>query len=58
MADAPTLIGWERAFMAAEKVKERLRRAIKAIPSIWMTLRLKIEQSVMERVHTGRVADA
>src|ERR1700691_3446999 len=32
MADAAlTLIGWERALMAAEKVKERLRRATKAL---------------------------
>src|SRR5437667_12581123 len=28
---APTLIGWERALMAAERVKERLRRATKAL---------------------------
>ncbi len=26
-----TLVGWERALMAAEKVKERLRRAIRAL---------------------------
>src|SRR5256885_14923305 len=32
MADAASgLIGWERALMAAEKVKERLRRATKAL---------------------------
>src|ERR1700730_15375876 len=32
MADAPVApIGWERALMAAEKVKERLRRATKAL---------------------------
>src|ERR1700737_1316856 len=32
MADAAAgLIGWERALMAAEKVKERLRRATKAL---------------------------
>ena len=32
MADAEAgLIGWERALMAAEKVKERLRRATKAL---------------------------
>src|SRR6266481_9954694 len=32
MADATaTRIGWERALMAAEKVKERLRRATKAL---------------------------
>ena len=32
MADAAVgLIGWERALMAAEKVKERLRRATKAL---------------------------
>jgi Uncharacterised nucleotidyltransferase len=32
MADAAAgLVGWERALMAAEKVKERLRRAIKAL---------------------------
>jgi Uncharacterised nucleotidyltransferase len=32
MADAPVLpIGWERALMAAEKVKERLRRATRAL---------------------------
>src|SRR5277367_2389346 len=32
MADATiTPIGWERALMAAEKVKERLRRATKAL---------------------------
>ncbi|MBY0526575.1 MAG: nucleotidyl transferase AbiEii/AbiGii toxin family protein [Gemmataceae bacterium] len=32
MADALTgLIGWERALMAAEKVKERLRRATRAL---------------------------
>src|SRR5437016_4789015 len=32
MADAATTpIGWERALMAAEKVKERLRRAVKAL---------------------------
>ena len=32
MADATVgLIGWERALMAAEKVKERLRRAVKAL---------------------------
>src|SRR5450755_1487023 len=32
MADvAATQIGWERALMAAEKVKERLRRATKAL---------------------------
>src|SRR5438067_2334746 len=30
MADA-VIIGWERALMAAEKVKERLRRATKAL---------------------------
>src|SRR5262245_12659122 len=30
MADG-TLVGWERALMAAEKVKERLRRATKAL---------------------------
>src|SRR2546425_8123909 len=28
---AVALIGWERALMAAEKVKERLRRAVKAL---------------------------
>lgn len=28
---APSLIGWERAILAAEKVKERLRRATKAL---------------------------
>src|SRR5437773_8702060 len=28
---APTLIGWERALMAAEKVKERLHRATTAL---------------------------
>src|SRR5438105_329199 len=34
MADAAiTPIGWERALMAAEKVKERLRRATKALES-------------------------
>src|SRR5271155_438885 len=27
------IVGWERALMAAEKVKERLRRAIKALDS-------------------------
>src|SRR5260221_14232190 len=32
MADAAAgLVGWERALMAAEKVKERLRRATKAL---------------------------
>src|ERR1700694_107225 len=32
MADTTVApIGWERAFMAAEKVKERLRRATKAL---------------------------
>src|SRR3989441_2078605 len=32
MADAAAgLIGWERALMASEKVKERLRRATKAL---------------------------
>src|SRR5882724_5731249 len=32
MAEAATeLIGWERALMAAEKVKERLRRATRAL---------------------------
>ena len=32
MADAAAgLIGWERALLAAEKVKERLRRATKAL---------------------------
>src|SRR5258707_15098610 len=32
MADAAVIpIGWERALMAAEKVKERLRRATKAL---------------------------
>jgi hypothetical protein len=25
------VVGWERALMAAERVKERLRRAIKAL---------------------------
>jgi hypothetical protein len=34
MADSTVaLIGWERALMAAEKVKERLRRATKALES-------------------------
>jgi hypothetical protein len=28
---APTLTGWERALMAAEKVKDRLRRAVTAL---------------------------
>src|SRR5262249_6362549 len=27
----PVLVGWERALMAGEKVKERLRRATKAL---------------------------
>src|SRR4051812_33999189 len=27
----PTLTGWERALMAAEKVKDRLRRAVTAL---------------------------
>src|SRR5688572_25647189 len=31
MANAPAPIGWERALLAAEKVKERLRRAAKAL---------------------------
>src|ERR1700730_5254748 len=32
MADAAAgVVGWERALMAAEKVKERLRRATKAL---------------------------
>ena len=31
MAEAVELIGWERALMAAEKVKERLRRATRAL---------------------------
>src|SRR5437667_9574869 len=30
---AATPVGWERALMAAEKVKERLRRATKALDS-------------------------
>jgi hypothetical protein len=29
--DQPVIVGWERALMAAEKVKERLRRATKAL---------------------------
>src|SRR5258708_7019644 len=35
MADAAAIpIGWERALMAAEKVKERLRRATKALDAV------------------------
>ena len=31
--DQPIIVGWERALMAAEKVKERLRRATRALDS-------------------------
>jgi hypothetical protein len=54
MADAAlTPVGWERALMAAEKVKERLRRATKAIEAAGVPYAVAGGNAVAEWV--GRV---
>src|ERR1700691_1519522 len=54
MADAaPTLMGWERALMAAQKVKERLRRAITALEAAGVPYAVAGGNAVAEWV--GRV---
>src|SRR5206468_12533354 len=54
MADAATeLVGWERALMAAEKVKERLRRATRALDAAGVPYAVAGGNAVAEWV--GRV---
>src|SRR5260221_4403941 len=54
MADAAAgLVGWERALMAAEKVKERLRRATKALEQAGVAYAVAGGNAVAEWV--GRV---
>ncbi len=50
-----SLIGWERALMAAEKVKERLRRATKALEQAGVAYAVAGGNAVAEWV--GRVDD-
>src|SRR5271169_2256353 len=53
MADAAVVNGWERALMAAEKVKERLRRATKALDAAGVPYAVAGGNAVAEWV--GRV---
>jgi hypothetical protein len=56
MADAATtLFGWERALMAAEKIKERLRRATRALEAAGVPYAVAGGNAVAEWV--GRVDD-
>src|SRR5271165_7630671 len=51
MSDAATApIGWERALMAAEKVKERLRRATRALDNAGVPYAVVGGNAVAERV--------
>src|ERR1700692_2314121 len=51
-------IGWERALMAAEKVKERLRRATRALDTAGVPYAVAGGNAVAEGVGRGGAGDA